>query len=176
MIHGTHRCRRIEVINLNPLADDESFTRLVHQCLGTEYVHPSVINLIRDKSDGNPLITRELSYSLLNEGFLMFRALETNEKSNIMEPKLDAASNKSIKNKKRYPSTFLHTVTMCTFNPKVELICPVPNTVHGIITARLDRLQRGPGSFANENCCCRTDSTTIPSIQFWNVMVAIIGH
>ena len=63
-------------------------------------MYPSVINLIRDKSDGNPLITRELSYSLLNEGFLMFRALETNEKSNIMEPKLDAASNKVLRTRR----------------------------------------------------------------------------
>ena len=79
--------RDVEVVSLNPLADDDGFLSLVQQCLGTEIMHPSVINLIRDKSDGNPLITRELSYSLLNKGFLIYRALESVEDSHIFKNK-----------------------------------------------------------------------------------------
>lgn len=132
--------RHVEVVSLKPLAADDGFVQLVQQCMGTENVRPSVINLIRDKSDGNPLITRELSYSLLNKGFLMFRTVEILVKGNHGQQKLSAISETKAGNGKGDDCSELREVTVCMFNPRMDLICPVPHTVHGIITARLDRL------------------------------------
>ena len=109
----------VQVLSLKPLIA-EDFCHLVQQCLGTDNISSAVINLIRDKSDGNPLIARELSYSLLNKGHLIFR--------NTRLPLSSSNSNRD------------EIETVCMFDHDVDLVCPVPNTVYGIITARLDRL------------------------------------
>lgn len=99
---------------LHPLSLQDIFT-LVCQRLGTTELPNAVIQLIQDKAQGNPFFSEELAYSLQEQGFVGLNFSQTPEMR--LNPAL------------QIPHPYF-----------AMLKATVPDTVQGVITSRIDRL------------------------------------